>query len=345
MRVLVDIVHPADVLFFLWPIRKLQAQGVEVLVLSRHKDVACQLLDEFGINHQPVTSARSGVLGLATELIKRDVAVLRAVRRFKPHVMVGFGGVSISHAGYVTGIPAISFYDSDTAGLQALVTNPLISHVYVPNGYTGRLPRGRWSSFPGIKELSYFHPVSFEADQDLAVSLGLDESRSNIFVRSVAWRANHDLGKTGWSDRQIVALVEYLGSLGKVHVSSERQLPKALDAFAYRGSSRSVHHLLAFCDLYIGESATMAAESAVLSVPAIYTGTDDVCYVGILERAGLLLRSRERDPDVLRRIAESALAESRESWRQKRDAFLAGSSSLADFIVDRILEWGRGHAA
>ncbi len=343
MRVLIDIVHPADVLFFLGPIRKLRAHGAQILVLSRHKDVACDLLDAFGITHTPVTRARSGIIGLAVELLERDLAVLGAVRRFRPDVMAGFGAVSVSHVGRVMGVPAISFYDSDTARLQALVTNPFISHVYVPEGYAGRLPEGRWSHFPGIKELSYFHPDSFRPQRDIAVSLGLDNERANIFLRTVAWKANHDLGKVGWNDQQIIALVEKLGALGKVHVCSERQLPRVLDPFRYRGSSRLIHHLMGFCDLYIGESATMAAESAVLAVPAIYTGVDDVCYLGILERATLLLRCRERDAEILKRVAESALADSREVWRERRDAFLAVSSNLADFVTARILDWGRSN--
>ncbi|MBT8460544.1 MAG: hypothetical protein KJN60_12815 [Boseongicola sp.] len=46
MRVLFEIVHPADVLFFKRPLETLRARGDEFLVLSRHKDIACDLLDE-----------------------------------------------------------------------------------------------------------------------------------------------------------------------------------------------------------------------------------------------------------------------------------------------------------
>lgn len=345
MRVLIDIVHPADVLFFLWPIRKLQSRGSKILVLSRYKDVACELLDEFGIEHQPVTRARYGLVGLARELLERDMAVLRAVRRFSPDVMVGFGGVSISHIGYATGVPAISFYDTDIATLQSLVTNPFISWVYVPVGYRGCLPKGRWSHFPGTKELSYLHPDNFVADHAIAAALGIDSSRPNILVRVVGWQSNHDLGVAGWDDQQLRKLVELLSPLAVLHLSSERPLSDDLERLRYRGPVNQLHHLMGFCALYVGESATMAAEAAVLGVPAIFVGADDRCYLRLLEQAGLLLRCKSRDVDVLARMVGSALADSTALWHQKHKAFLEASSSLAEFVADRISEWGTGNAS
>ncbi|MBT8460832.1 MAG: hypothetical protein KJN60_14270, partial [Boseongicola sp.] len=118
MRILFDIVHPADVLFFKRPIEMLLARGDEIRVLSRRKDIACDLLDAFDIPHNPVSTAGTGVFGLARELLVRDIAVLKHCRTFKPDVMIGFGGVSISHAGWLTRTPSISFYDSENATLQ-----------------------------------------------------------------------------------------------------------------------------------------------------------------------------------------------------------------------------------
>ena len=94
MRVLFDIVHPADVLFFKRPIEILQARGVEALFLSRKKDITCELLDQFGLDHEPITTAGNGIFGLGAELIRRDILTILAARRFKPDVMIGFGGLT-----------------------------------------------------------------------------------------------------------------------------------------------------------------------------------------------------------------------------------------------------------
>ena len=92
MRILVDIVHPADVLFFLHPIRRWQEGGHTVCVVSRRKDVTEGLLGAFGIEHQCISTAGSNLFAHGLELVRRDLALLGVARRFRPEVMCGFGG-------------------------------------------------------------------------------------------------------------------------------------------------------------------------------------------------------------------------------------------------------------
>ena len=338
-KILVDIVHPADVLFFLWPIRQWLARGDDVLVLSREKDVACDLLREFDIPHTPISAAGSGVFGLALELIQRDLEVYRAARRFLPNVMVGFGGVAISHVGWLLGIPALSFYDTDTARLQATLTNPFITHVYVPEGYSGKLAKHKWSTFPGTKEMSYLHPENFTPDRSVALKYGLDEQRPNIFMRVVAWGANHDLGLAGWNDEKLRVMLVQLSRMGRVHISSERPLPAFAEEYAYRGPRSAVHHLLAFCNLYLGESATMAAEAVVLGVPAIYDGRDHPCYTRDLVSRGLIRVLNGATVSDLILGAQEHLAAASQAWRNKQASYLAGSPNLGKFVVQKVDFW------
>ena len=63
MRILFDLVHPADPLFFYHAIRRLEADGATILIASRRKDVLIQLLDEMGFAHQVLTTASRGLVG------------------------------------------------------------------------------------------------------------------------------------------------------------------------------------------------------------------------------------------------------------------------------------------
>lgn len=337
MRVLFDIVHPADVLFFLHPIRKLLAAGDEVEIASRNKDVTCALLDQSGLSHRPVSTASAGYLGLACELLIRNAALLRRAILFRPDVMVGFGGVSISHVGKLTGRPAISFYAADTAGLQTKLTWPFITHVYVPEVYSGAVPEGRTTRFPGIKELSYFHPDNFKLDDRIAQRNGWDPEQDNFLIRTVSWRANHDIGKSGWTDATLNALVEKLAARGKVHISSERDLPRSFASFAYAGAKNELHHLMGKCRLYVGESATMAHEACLLGVPSIYDGADHPGTTRDLQHHGLLCTLRQPGAGALltevdRLLNPSGLIDTGE----KRRAYLEGAVNLADYVVDAI---------
>lgn len=336
MRALFEIVHPADVLFFKRPLETLRSRGDEVLVLSRRKDIACDLLDEFGIPHQPISSAATGLVNLAGELIRRDVATFHAARAFKPHVMVGFGGVAISHAGKVTGIPSVSFYDSENARLQTRITWPFISRVYVPQSYSGKLPETRTTLLPGVKELSFLHPTAFEANRETAIAAGLDEGRDNFFVRVVAWRANHDAGKSGWSSGLLRHVVSRLSEVGKVHLSSETPLPDDLLEHAYTGPKNAVHHLMANCRLLVGESATMASEAAVLGVPAIYAGSDFPGYTHELETAGLTRNLVDACAETLIPLIEDLLATPKVQIEEARDEYVAKCPDWGEEVVNAL---------
>ncbi|HEV7346230.1 MAG TPA: DUF354 domain-containing protein [Devosia sp.] len=334
MRVLFDIVHPADVLFFLGPMRHLIARADVVDIVSREKDVACDLLDQFGLPHRPLSRAGNGRVGLASELVRRDWALLRHVRMNRPEVMIGFGGVAIAHVGRMLNIPAISFYAADTASLQTRLTWPFITHLYVPESYAGPVPPQRTTRFPGVKELSFFHPDNFQPDAAVALASGWDPDRANYFIRTVSWRANHDLGKSGWDDDTLMALIAKLAKRGKVHLSSERLLPSEFAQYHYTGAKSAVHHLMAHCDLYVGESATMAHEAAFLGVPAIYDGTDHPGTTRELARHGLLSALRQPGKDGLLAEVDAFLVDGVAACTRSRlVSYLAGRSNLTDYIV------------
>ena len=336
MRVLFDIVHPADVLFFKRPIEALQRRGDMVLILSRHKDVTCTLLDEFGFEHRPVTCAGKGTLGLAIEFIHRDWSVFWAVRRFRPNVMIGFGGVAISHAGRLLSVPSVSFYDSENATLQNRITWPFISRLYVPDSYQGPVPKGRTTRIPGTKELSYLHPSAFRPDRNAALQLGLDPDVENFFVRVVAWRANHDLGKSGWTRDTLARVIERLSALGRVHLSTEMPLGSDFAPYLVKGPKTEIHHLLAFCRLLVGESATMASEAAVLGVPAIYAGVDFPGYVKALENANLVINIADSSADNILAAIDAALIRQPADVQVARDRYIAECPDWAQTVLNAL---------
>lgn len=336
MKILIDIVHPADVLFFFHPIRRWRQMGHEIQVASRRKDVTGELLDAFGIEHRVLSAAGRSLPALAVEMLRRDLAMLKLARRFRPDIMTGFGGVAISHVGKVLGIPSVSFYDTGRAPLQHRVTLPFISHLHVTESYDGPIARDRTDRFPGTKDFSYLHPDNFLPDRAAAVTAGLAEQGRNYFIRLVGWEANHDVGHAGWNAETLAHFVHYLGEQGKVHISSELPLPTKLEKHRYRGAVDQLHHLLAFCTCYIGESATMAGEAALLGVPAIYATRDRRCYTDELTAVGLLLQVHRVDYQSLHKAVCDAAALDRTVLAQRLATYMAGKINLADYVVEAV---------
>ena len=334
MRILFDLVHPSDALFFHHAITALRQSGADVRVVSRHKDVLVPLLDELGIEHRPITAAGEGKLGLAKELLQRDWRLWKIARDLRPDVMVGFGGVAISHVGKLTGIPNISFYDTEHAGLQIRLAVPFISEWHVPDTWQGRNAKGRTFHFRGGKQFTYLHPDHFRPDPGVARAAGWDEARDNFMVRTVAWKANHDQGRSGIPPDQLRAIVKRLSGLGKVHISAEGSLPDDLEAHRYRGSPIQFHHLLGQCRLYCGESITIASEAVMLGVPALLQIDKEYGYVTEQEEAGLIHRFGPLDDAVA--SIDRILAESQQTFRGRARDFAATKDDLNDYILRQV---------
>lgn len=336
LRVLIEVVHPADVLFFANPIRILLQRGHRVHIASREKDITLMLLDELRLAHTPLSKARSGLFGLAFELLHRDYALAAFARRVRPDIMCGFGGVAISHVGRALSIPAIAFYDTDRAVLQQHLTLPFLTHQYVPEVYDGPAKADRHTRFRGNKALSYFHPAYFQVDATRAIAAGLEQATPNYVIRLVNWQSNHDIGKRGWSLVTVRRIVEHLSQQGRVHISSECELPEDLLPHAYRGSLTDFHHLLGCSDLYLGESATVATEAVLLGVPAVYAVEDRRSYIDELARVGLLTSMAMQDAEDLLPVLDAVASQPRAKLLSLRDAWLQPQVDLVRYVVDRI---------
>lgn len=130
----------------------------------------------------------------------------------------------------------------------------------------------------------------------------------------------------------------------RVIISSEGPLLESLSQYANPVRVGQMHNLLAFASLCLVEGGTMAAESAVLGVPAICLGTYDFGYLSALEKEyGLIYR-----PDSLDKafgIADELLGRPnlKEEWRDKRDKMLGESDDVVEFQLSMIDRACREH--
>src|SRR5215468_166184 len=95
LRIAVDITHPAHFHFFKNAILQWQAQGHNLLLLSRDKDITLGLLDEMGWQHTCLSKVREGKFGLALELVEHSLGVWRAIRKHGSQVIAAIGGTFI----------------------------------------------------------------------------------------------------------------------------------------------------------------------------------------------------------------------------------------------------------
>jgi uncharacterized protein len=342
MRILLDITHPAHVHFFRNAIRQWQAEGDAVLVTSRDKDITLQLLDQFEIEHQCLSVAKRGVIGLGLELSERGFKLVREVQRFKPHVAAAIAGTFVVYGCLPHRIPTVVFYDTEHARVSNAITYPLAAAVVTPQAYEGEIGK-KHIRYNGFQELAYTHPRVFTPDATALAEEGLKQGEPFSIVRLVNWQASHDIGDSGVQDLQQV--VTTLGQYGRVILSSESPLPDDLQSLQMRGSYKNMLHLQAFARLLYGESATMASECAMLGVPALFVSSSKRGYINTLQNQYDMVyayHDSNRQAQSLAKAAELlADPETPLIWQRKREKMLTELIDVTQYIVDTVRSFAR----
>ena len=88
MKLLVDITHPAHYHFFKNLIHVWRERGDEVLIVARGKEIALELMDEEGFEYEVLSSQKSGIFGLAGELIVHEFKLYGRINKFKPDFLL-----------------------------------------------------------------------------------------------------------------------------------------------------------------------------------------------------------------------------------------------------------------
>jgi len=318
--------------------REWQADGHRVIITSRDKDLTLRLLDRYQFCHTTLSRARKGIVGLGLEMLIRGRKLLRIVRTEQPAVLIGIGGTFIAPVGKLTGTPVVIFTDTEHARIANTIAFPFASAVCTPTCYEDRIGH-KQVTYAGYQELAYLHPQRFTPDPSQLRPFGVSAGERYIVMRLVAWASGHDLGDKGFTD--LKSAVERLSRYGRVLVSSESPLPPELACYGVTISPEQIHHLLAFAALYIGESATMASESAILGVPSIFISTSTRGYTNEQERKYGLVYTFS-DPKTAQedgiRLAEELLEREslHQEWQEKRAKMLSEKQDVTQFIVDFI---------
>ena len=332
MRVLVDITHPAHVHFFRNSIAVLKKHGHSIAVTTREKDVTITLLDNFQIPYTVLSRAGGKKMSLLAEMLVRDARLLRFCRRFKPDVLTAISGVFAAHAGKLLGKLVIVWDDTEHQKFSHMITYPFVRAVYSPDCYKKSFGKKHYF-YPGCHELAYLHPKRFSPNAEIVRGLGINPDEKYCIVRFVSWQAHHDVGQHGFADEHKLRFVEQISKYARSYITSEAKLPAELEPYCLRVPVHKIHHLMAFASLYVGEGATMASESAVLAVPAVYINTLKLGYIDMLEEYGLLRQTTDTEQALKQSLDWLCDPEAKKKCAAAREKLLTDKIDVTGHIV------------
>jgi len=338
MRIMIGIAHPKQVHFWRNIINNLGEDGHEVKIVAWKKDITLYLLNVYGFKYEIIGKNYKGLMKKAYGLLESDFKTFKVARRFKPDILLA-GSPALAHVSKLLRKPYIYFIDTEHAGMAYRLTYLFSDVICTPSCFKKEIRSMKHVTFNGYMELAYLHPNYFRPDASVLDALGLSKDDKFIIVRFVSWSASHDIGDRGFTNKEKV--IKSLEKYGQILITSEGKLSSKLEKYKITIAPEKIHHVLYFASLYIGESAPMAAESAILGTPAIFVSTSKRGYTDELEsKHGLVYNFSE--PKTMEKCALEKAFELLESentkreWRKKRREMLKEKIDVTAFMTNFI---------
>lgn len=338
MRVMIGIGHPKQVHFWKNIVKNLIENGHEIKILAIDKDVTLQLLSIYGLDYVVYGKHRKSMIKKAYNMISHTYKALIVAKQFKPDVLIA-GTPYLAYVSKILRKPHIMLTDTDHANLTHWLTYPVTDVIITPSCFKGKLNPKKHVMYNGYEELAYLHPNYFTPDSSVLDDVGVGKEDKFIIVRFVAWEASHDIGDHGFSHKENV--VKSLERYGRVFITSETDLPSELEKFRVQIPPESMHHLMHYADLFIGESAPMSTESAILGTPAIFVSTSRRGYTDELESKYDMLYTFSDPSNAEEKSIEKAIKllqdqDAKKKWEKKRKTLFNEKIDVTNFMTEFI---------
>lgn len=344
-KILFYLGHPAHYHFFSRVFKTLRPE--QYLIVIKTKDVLESLLKEnnlpyINIDADAVGSGRS-FLRMLADLLKRSFLIGKLARKHRATLLAA-SAVEVAVIGKIFRIPSYVFFEDDFEKIKpfAKIAGPLADHLVCPDCCSAWKWEHKKIGYAGYHELAYLHPDHFKPDENIAFRV-LEKGKKNFLLRFSQLGAYHDKGISGLTDDKAMQLVQLLSQYGIVFITSERALPPLLDPYRIKIKAMDIHHVLAFADMYIGDSQTMTAEAAVLGTPALRYNdfVRELSYLEELEfRYDLTYGFKTNDFEGLLHKANELLCTDnlKETWAAKRKKMLSEKINVAVFFREILLK-------
>jgi len=338
VRIIFGVGHPKQVHFRKNIVRSLIKDGHEVMILATDKDVTLQLLSSYGLDYVVYGEHRKSMAKKVYGMVNRTYNALVVAKRFKPDILIA-GTPYLAYVSKMLRKPHIMLTDTEHANLEYLLTYLFTDVILTPSCFKGKINPKKHVIYDGYEELAYLHSNYFTPDPSVLDDVGLSEGDKFIVLRFVAWKASHDIGDYGFSNKKNV--VEVLEKYGKIFITSESKLPKEFEKYRILIPPEKIHNLLYYANMFIGESAPMSTESAILGTPALFVSTSRRGYTDELESKYDMLYTFSDPHNAQEQALEKAIGlledgNTKEKWQKKRKKLLNDKIDVTKFMTEFI---------
>jgi predicted glycosyltransferase len=330
MKILFDIVHPADVNFFYNFIYILRRLGHEVFITGLNRGtLPCIIKKEFpDIEVKIIGKHRGNLFSIILEAnLSRFFKYLRYIKKY--NFDIGFSFLSFPHciSFWVLNKPNIQFDDDPERRLSRLFGLLFASEIYYPPIISSK---GKSKTFNSLKEWAYLSPKYFEPNINELTKYSLT-SQQYIFIREVS---TGSLNYINQSSNIIATFADKMPKDFNVVLSLEDKKNKDLypkNWILLHEPLNDIHSLMYYSKCVISSGDSMAREGAILGVPSIYCGIREMQVNNVLINKNMLFKVKPNNvPEFINKIINNEIV------IQKQNEFISNLNNDWDDITEFI---------
>lgn len=271
MNIVVQLGHPAHFHLYKNVISNLNRNGHKVFVLIKKKDILEDLLINSGVSYVNIlpNGRKDSFFGIAIGILKRFYRILFFSLKNEIDLLTG-STTEVAQVGYFLNKYSIITAEDDAEVVPKFVNlaAPFIDSYLSPAICDNGKINSRSLKYNSYHELAYLHPNHFTPDKKI-VEKYFSAEKPYFILRFAKLNAHHDSGIQGINTNIAQNLIDLLKPHGDIYITAERELEPQFEPYRIKIDPLDMHHVMAFAQLYIGDSQTMAAEAGVLGVPFV----------------------------------------------------------------------------
>ena len=271
MNILIQLSHPAHFHLYKNIVRNLQADNHEVFIVIKTKDILEDLLRQANLPYYNIlpTEKRRGKFDILWNMIVKDFRIACFCIKHKINFLTG-STPEVAHVSWLLRRFSANTGEDDIAVVPAFVkiAGPFVQTLLSPEVCDNGKLNAKSIKYNSYHELTYLHPNHFSPDKQI-VEKYFSAEKPYFIIRFAKLNAHHDKGIQGINTKIAQKIIDILKPHGTIYITSERELEPQFEQYRIKINLLDMHHVMAFAQLYIGDSQTMAAEAGVLGVPFV----------------------------------------------------------------------------
>ena len=302
MRILIDIVHMADVNFYKNAVQILKKQGHEfIFSVMKRNNLPEFVKKELGSAFVVGIHVKGNLLRKAYFNLKRILQLRKLIKNIKPDAVTSFSYYPAA-AVFGKNIPSIIFHDDAEYKMQFMLCKLFAKRLIIPDFIKSNGKNIK--KYHSYKEWAYLNPKYFKPKTSILKKYKL-KKYNYVFIREVAPVSLNYAKKSNIDYPKIISLLKKKKLKVVVSLEDWSRDNEFKGAIILKEPVSDFYSIIYYSLALISSGDTMAREAALLGAPSFYKGNREMIVNKELVRRKILTIANDENAltDYLKKIS------------------------------------------